>query len=125
MTIRLRETRSTNWVGALPFVQCAKNQRLHSGIGRSPFEALFGQKMKNGIVDELTIPVDEHDEYDEPEYDDVLDEGIPFKKIDGSNIFSDEYLVGDVGVSNNENEQVFSFRLINITPTINVHYFSI
>uniref|UniRef100_A0A914ED65 Uncharacterized protein n=1 Tax=Acrobeloides nanus TaxID=290746 RepID=A0A914ED65_9BILA len=43
------ENKSTNWVQALPIIQAAKNRRFHSGIKRSPYEAMFGQPMNLGI----------------------------------------------------------------------------
>ena len=40
-----------NWAQALPIVKAMKNRRYHRGIGRSPFEAMFGRKMKMGNDD--------------------------------------------------------------------------
>ena len=40
----LRDNKSRSWSTALPFVQYQKNNRLHSGIGRTPYEAMFGKK---------------------------------------------------------------------------------
>ncbi|CAJ0950147.1 unnamed protein product, partial [Mesorhabditis belari] len=42
---QLREEKSTKWARILPIVQSMKNRRFHRGIGRSPFEAMFGRKM--------------------------------------------------------------------------------
>lgn len=36
----------------MPEIQAAKNRRFHRGIGRSPFEAVFGLKMRS-IAKEL------------------------------------------------------------------------
>ena len=40
----LRDNQSRSWSTALPYVQYQKNNRLHSGIGRTPYEAMFGKK---------------------------------------------------------------------------------
>ena len=40
----MKDNGNTNWSGALRFVQWQKNCRPHSGIGRSPYEAMFGKK---------------------------------------------------------------------------------
>ena len=48
------ENNSRNWVDALPIIQAKKNGRLHSGIGRTPYVAMFGRDMKIGISDEPT-----------------------------------------------------------------------
>ena len=43
------DNKSTAWSKGLRFVQYMKNARMHSGIGRTPFEAHFGFKAKLGI----------------------------------------------------------------------------
>lgn len=48
----LSEDSTRNWVSSLPLVQAAKNRRFHSGIGRSPYEAMFGKPMSLGISDD-------------------------------------------------------------------------
>ncbi|KAI1700836.1 KRAB-A domain-containing protein 2-like [Ditylenchus destructor] len=53
--MNLRQNKSTAWAAALPQVQAAKNSRFHRGIGRSPYEAIFGHKMKLGYEDEPVI----------------------------------------------------------------------
>lgn len=66
----LRDNKTTHWAQALPHIQAAKNARFHRGIGRSPYEALFGRRMKMGIekddpeptMDELGFGEDETDE---------------------------------------------------------------
>jgi hypothetical protein len=50
------ENNSRNWVDALPIIQAKKNGRLHSGIGRPPYVAMFGRDMKVGISNEQISP---------------------------------------------------------------------
>ena len=45
----MQENSTTSWSRGLPQVQFQKNTRFHSGIGRTPYEALFGTKPKCGI----------------------------------------------------------------------------
>jgi hypothetical protein len=40
----MREEKTTQWARLLPMVQTKKNRRYHRGIGRSPYEAMFGGK---------------------------------------------------------------------------------
>ena len=40
-----------DWASALPMVQVAKNRRYHRGIERTPYEAMFGRKLKMGNED--------------------------------------------------------------------------
>ena len=46
----MSDNRTSKWSEGLWFVQCAKNRRLNNGIGRSPYEAMFGKKMEIGIT---------------------------------------------------------------------------
>ena len=39
----MRENDTTKWADGLRCVQWQKNNRLHSGIGRTPFNAMFGE----------------------------------------------------------------------------------
>lgn len=64
LTIWLRDNKTTNWAAALPFVQAMKNQRFHRGIGRSPYEAMFGKKMELGCG---KTPVEEEEENEQEE----------------------------------------------------------
>lgn len=43
LTIWLKENNTTSWTKGLPVIQYAKNIRFHTGIGQSPYEALFGR----------------------------------------------------------------------------------
>ncbi|CAJ0915791.1 unnamed protein product, partial [Mesorhabditis belari] len=52
---QLREQQSTRWARILPIVQSMKNQRYHRGIGRSPYEAMFGRKMQLGFLDTIAL----------------------------------------------------------------------
>ena len=38
------DKKSKNWPKALLFIQVSKNRRLHSGIGRTPYQAMFGRE---------------------------------------------------------------------------------
>lgn len=51
----MHDNKSTHWTKSLPMVQAAKNSRFHSGIGRSPFEAVFGKKMQTPIFIGTTL----------------------------------------------------------------------
>lgn len=63
----LRDNKTTNWAHALPHIQAAKNRRFHRGIGRSPYEALFGREMKMGIEKGDPEPTMTERGYDENE----------------------------------------------------------
>jgi transposase InsO family protein len=39
----MRDKQTTQWASLLEDVQYAKNTRYHSGIGRTPFKAMFGK----------------------------------------------------------------------------------
>lgn len=64
------ENNSKNWVDALPVIQAAKNRRYHSGIKRSPYEAMFGRTMTMGISDDPIAPEIAQNLHDE---DDLLE----------------------------------------------------
>ncbi|XP_064083969.1 KRAB-A domain-containing protein 2-like [Macrobrachium nipponense] len=51
----MKDNNSTQWSQGLRFVQCKKNTRFHSGIGRTLYEALYGQKARLG-VDATSVP---------------------------------------------------------------------
>ena len=44
-----RDNNRSDWAAALPIVQYTKNARHHSGIGRSPFKAMFGKEATLGV----------------------------------------------------------------------------
>ena len=44
-----KNNKCTKWSEGLRFVQWQKNIRHHSGIGRSPYEAFYGQKPQLGV----------------------------------------------------------------------------
>ena len=46
----MRTNKNTAWSKGLPDVQFRKNRSLHKGIGRSPYEAVFGCKPRIGIT---------------------------------------------------------------------------
>lgn len=45
----MRDNDSSKWSEGLRFVQYQKNGRLHSGIGRSPYQAMFGEQKYNDV----------------------------------------------------------------------------
>ena len=51
----MQENKTTNWAQGLPIIQYQKNTRFHSGIGRSPYEAVYGKKPKCGLQS-LNLP---------------------------------------------------------------------
>ena len=46
----LKDNSTLNWPFALKFVAHMKNNSFHSGIGRAPYEAVFGTKQKVGLL---------------------------------------------------------------------------
>ncbi|QQP31420.1 Uncharacterized protein FKW44_025029, partial [Caligus rogercresseyi] len=44
-----RDNKTTKWSDGLWFVQFAKNRRFHSGIGRTPYEAMYGHPATVGL----------------------------------------------------------------------------
>ena len=45
-----KDNNTTKWSEGLRFVQWQKNTRFHAGIGRTPYEAMFGEKPHLGIT---------------------------------------------------------------------------
>jgi len=45
----MRDNNISKWSEGLRFIQLMKNRAYHKGINRSPYEALFGCKMKVGL----------------------------------------------------------------------------
>ena len=50
----MKDNCSSHWAEGLRFVQWQKNNRLHTGIGRSPYQAMFGDKHK--VVQSSNLP---------------------------------------------------------------------
>lgn len=50
----LESNKTTKWSEGVRFIQFMKNRAHHSGINRSPYEAMFGCKTKT----EINLPVD-------------------------------------------------------------------
>ncbi len=46
----LKDNQSTKWSEGLRFIQWQKNTCYHSGIGRSPYEAFYGQTPHLGLA---------------------------------------------------------------------------
>nr|XP_022900156.1 SCAN domain-containing protein 3-like [Onthophagus taurus] len=55
LTTWMQDSDSNRWSDGLRFVQLMKNKAFHSGIKRTPYEALFGSKVKVGI----SLPLDD------------------------------------------------------------------
>jgi len=49
LTTWMQTETTTHWSQGLKFIQLMKNRALHSGIKMSPYEALFGCKVKVGL----------------------------------------------------------------------------
>ncbi|CAI6357050.1 unnamed protein product [Macrosiphum euphorbiae] len=54
----MAQNKSKYWRSGLKFISFQKNRALHSGIGRSPYEAMFGCKARVGLAS-VGIPVNE------------------------------------------------------------------
>ncbi|XP_050499952.1 KRAB-A domain-containing protein 2-like [Diabrotica virgifera virgifera] len=50
LTIWMHDHKSSNWSYGLKFIQLMKNSALHSGIKRTPYEAMFGCPPKHGLA---------------------------------------------------------------------------
>lgn len=51
----MTDNKTIDWVTGLKFVQFARNRTYHEDIGKSPFEAMFGCKVKVGLTS-LSVP---------------------------------------------------------------------
>ena len=47
----VNDNNNTKWSEGLKFIQSQKNRSFHRGIGRSPYEAMFGSRQVNGLGD--------------------------------------------------------------------------
>ncbi|XP_060874829.1 KRAB-A domain-containing protein 2-like [Metopolophium dirhodum] len=56
----MAENKSSDWPSGLKFIQFRKNRAFHSGIGRSPYEAMFGCSARLGVAS-IVLPMDEID----------------------------------------------------------------
>ena len=45
----MKDNNATQWSQGLRFIQWQKNTHFHSGIGRTPYEAMYGEKACFGI----------------------------------------------------------------------------
>ncbi|XP_022175233.1 KRAB-A domain-containing protein 2-like [Myzus persicae] len=54
----MAQNKSKDWPSGLKFIQFQKNRALHSGIGRSHYEAMFGCKARVGLAS-VGIPIKE------------------------------------------------------------------
>ncbi|XP_025413283.1 KRAB-A domain-containing protein 2-like [Sipha flava] len=46
----MAQNKSRDWPSGLKFIQFQKNRALHSGIGKSPYEVMFGCKARVGLA---------------------------------------------------------------------------
>ncbi len=77
----MKDNHSEKWSKGLRFVQLAKNTCFHSGIGRSPYVAVFGSEPKLGLTS-LHIPKEVMEQMESEE--DL--EKIFYSKVDNSDI---------------------------------------
>lgn len=75
----MAEQKTPHWSRGLWFVQSSKNRRFHSGIGRSPYEAMYGRRMQVGISD-MGIPKAKIDEITSEE-DLMVVQGEPNEEV--------------------------------------------
>ena len=52
----MRDNESNKWLVGIKFVQLQKNSALNKGIGRMPYETLFGKCATVGLTSEIKIP---------------------------------------------------------------------
>ena len=45
----MKQNNSSHWSKLLPLIQLKKNSLLHRTISQTPYEAMFGQRMRTGI----------------------------------------------------------------------------
>jgi hypothetical protein len=55
LTAWMRDNESNKWLVGIKFVQLQKNSALNKGIGRTPYEALFGKCATVGLTSETKI----------------------------------------------------------------------
>lgn len=133
----LSENKEHNWVSGLPYIQAAKNNRYHSGIGRSPYEALFGIKMLLGISND-NIPKEEIDKIEtEEDLEHVFNVNnqsktnatISFEEESTERIYQDETIVNENSVlenipeagpssSNQNRDHIEAFSFIDYGETV-------
>lgn len=67
----MEDTGRADWKDSLKFTSSSKNRVIHQGIGRSPYEAMFGRPMRVGIASDLppdVIPPDMESEQELSEF---------------------------------------------------------
>ena len=57
LTTWMQDHKTSHWNHGLKFIQLMKNSALHSGIKRSPYEAMFGCPPRHGLAS-LNIPIE-------------------------------------------------------------------
>ncbi|XP_060859794.1 KRAB-A domain-containing protein 2-like [Metopolophium dirhodum] len=77
LTTWMQSNNTNKWSEGLRFVQFMKNKALHSGIKRSPYEAMFGSVPKTGLSSSLLPKVILRKMESEEEADDVTDVDRP------------------------------------------------
>jgi hypothetical protein len=56
LTAWMRDNESNKWLVGIKFVQLQNNSALNNGIGRTPYEALFGKCATVVLTSETKIP---------------------------------------------------------------------
>ncbi|XP_030765291.1 KRAB-A domain-containing protein 2-like [Sitophilus oryzae] len=80
LTTWMLQNETEHWSQGLRFVQFMKNSALHSGIKRSPYEAMFGRKPKIGLKTS-NVPLEAIDDVTTEEH---LENIVTFSCIDNS-----------------------------------------
>lgn len=120
----MKTNNTTKWSeDGLDDVQFSKNRSLHKGIGRSPYEAMFGQKPQLGITtSELPPEILDNIETEEQleEALNQLHSGTTAYKENEEELVLDQsadYNHGDLGVSENleENGNDSELTVSNLT----------
>lgn len=80
LTTWMQDNKTPKWSHGLKFVQIMKNSALHSGIGRTPYEAVFGQTIKLGLSTS-NLPKDIYEKLQSEEnlehvFDSIIDTSI-------------------------------------------------
>lgn len=111
----MRDNNTSKWSEGLRFIQLMKNRAYHKGINRSPYEALFGCKMKVGLDTSFLPPYILKDLDDEESLLKLVDHNsiIPTNQYDGNIITNNEDIITTINedictVDNNINTGNFT-----------------
>ncbi|XP_008189907.1 KRAB-A domain-containing protein 2-like [Acyrthosiphon pisum] len=94
----MAENNSRDWPSGIKFVQFRKNRAFHSGIGRSPYEAMFGCPVRLGVAS-VGFPLDETTNLNQEEDIGEIDNDINIRQeddiennLDGVQLTNNEHL---------------------------------